>query len=371
MTAKNKKNVSIFFPKKIIPLVLLFVILSFSPIKPKLAHACWWGDAQCTKVFDELRDRIEGVIMTTLDQQAARILNEQMNKLVGGGYGIGARFITNWESFLVTEPERQARAFANAKIDQALRGRGSYSMYIPRSYALGSVLGASDSKANEGFFGGGKVLGDSSECASDSECPSDQSCVNGTCVFKDGGSLSSGDNYYGSIQSAGQSAISDQEPKVTYEGNPSQMFSDPNKKWQLFNIYVGGINNRWGMNIYATSLRLQAEQQYTMINITQGQAYGGYLPTMRNGIVTTPGSTIAQAVANVQDIGNKIIAAAKHPEQIVTAVVTNVISKALQVGIGVVDRQINQMTDKALYEVNGQLNKFGPGALYNNGLRRY
>jgi hypothetical protein len=355
---KNNKKSNVSFFKKTLLAVLLSVFLSFFPIKAEPTRACWWSEATCMEAFNRLDATIEGVIMTTLQQQAARIINEQVNKLVGGTVGTGARFITNWESYLVTEPRRQAQIFVNAKIDQSLRGRGSYSSYIPRSF--GSVLGASDSKSNEGFFGG-KVLGDTS-CTNASDCTEDQDCINGTCV-SNGSSLAGSGNYYQDMQATAENAVSEEDPQVTYEGDPSQMFSGDT--FEPYNTFFSGINSNTMAAEYFKSVKIEKQQQLATMAQVQGQANNGYLSTMRNGMVVTPGATIAQTVANVQDIGNKIIAAAKHPEQIVTAVITNVISKSLQVGIGMVDRQVNQMTDKALNEVNSKVNSFGPGALYN------
>jgi len=328
--------------KKITIVFLLSIGISFSPIFSQKTFA--WTEIP-GQIFKQTLEKIDynlnGIILGTLKMQAARMLDQQVSKLIGGTVGSGAMFITNWESFLITEPQRQADRYVNDYLSQLTRGRGSYSSYVsvPRSY----VLGASDSKNNEGFFGG-KVLGSDDE------------------VYSSG-------NYYEELLNVGKSATSERvEPQITYEESPAYMFSDGNFK--KMNLYLSGINNPWAFDIYAQNKYQEYLQNQKQIASDQAKAYSGYKGTMRNGVIVTPGSLTAQTIANVQDMGNKIIAAATHPAEIISSVVSNIVTKAMLSGIGavssVVDRQVNQVTDKVVNEVNGNLSKYGPSSLYNS-----
>lgn len=359
---KNKNNFKLPLFKKAILTVFLCSVLSFFPLH-KSSAALWpYIDPPYQRMLDTIYDQIKGVILSSLKQQAARIINEQVNKLVGGTVGSAAKFITDWEVFLVTEPQRQANKYMNDYISQTLGGRGSGYGYIPISprYGYGSVYGASDSKDNstdsfisEGFVGG-KVLGEGD--------PPYQEAT--TTVYSS--------DYYENMREIGESVTSEKDMRVTYEGNPSRMFSDGT--FRNFNLYLSGINNPWAFQIYTQSRYNEYLENQRWIASNRAIAYGGYLGTVRNGVVVTPGSTIAQAVANAQDIGNKIISSAQHAPEIIASIVTNVITQALQQGIGavasVVDRQINQVTDKVVNEVNQNLNKYGPRAVFDNN-RRY
>jgi hypothetical protein len=326
-----------------------FFLFSFFPFFAPATHAWTAIPAAILKqTWEKLDFTINGIIMTTLKQAGMRTVMQQYSKIVGGSMGSGARFITNWQSYLIIDPQQQANAIVNAKIDQALRGRGSYYGYIPNSYGYGSVLGASDSKNNEGFAGG-KVLGDSFESIlGKAENPSS-------------------DYYEGMLYVAKKASTEKEEPQMTYEGDPSRMLSG--NTFKNANQITYGLNNGWGQDIYWRNEQWKNEQQQTMISQTQSIANNAYLSTMKNGMVITPGSLISQTMANVQNIGNEIMAAATHPEEVISSVLANFITQATVMGIGavssVVDRQVNQVTDKALNQMNSQTRTSGPGAMYN------
>jgi hypothetical protein len=350
----KKQKINLFFLKKSAFSSFLFFLIVSGSFLPFRTYA--W-DAIPAAIYKQTMEKIDwniqGIIMGALKQQAARIINEQVNKLVGGTVGSAAMFITDWEDFIVNEPQRQARTYMNDYLSQITMGRGSYSGYSYRSY--GTVLGASDSKTNEGFFGG-KVLGENDVQG------------NGT------GNSASSDNYYETLLDTGKAATVDKKDLVPdYEGSPSQMFASGNFK--NMNSYFSGVNNPWAFDIQARGRYAMYQEDQRQQAFARSIAYQGYLGTTKNGRIVTPGSTIEQTVANVQDIGNKIIAAAQHPEELISSVVANVINTAIKQGIGaasnMVDRQVNQVTDKVLNTVNSNLRSVGPRALYKGGSRRY
>lgn len=319
------------------------------------SRAALWPvmDPSYQRMLDTVYDQVKGVIMGALQQQAARMINQQYAKLVGGTVGSGAMFITNWANFLITEPERETNKYLNDYLSQLTRGRGSYSSYVSASSSY--VLGASDSKANEGFFGG-KVLGEGDSA--------DQEAA--TTVY------SSGNYYEDLLDSAKRATTEKTDSEITYEGDPSQALSE-DKTFRKHNEGMYGLIFRPLFVINARNKAFIYQQNQEKIAFAQSIAYEGYKGTTRNGQVITPGSLISQTMANVEDLGNKVIAAAENPAQVISSVVANVITQAALTGIGaassIVDKQVNQVTDKAMNKVNGTLNQYGPSVLYNSGSR--
>jgi hypothetical protein len=344
---KNKEKPGVSTLKKTILVVLFSLFLSFLPVH-KSSAALWPAiDPMYQRVLDTVYDQLQGIIMGALKQAAAKMINQQVNKLVGGGSGSGAMFITNWESFLINEPKQKASLYMNDYLGKVTGGKGSFSGYASRQ--SGSVLGAFDSKpSDEGFFGG-KVLGSADETDSKSNFSN---------------------SYYEDLLDAGKNAAEEkQDPKITLEVGPSEIFSSGN--FENYNKLQYDLNNPVLMDMQIDNERQKKIEENEKIAATQSVAYQGYLGNTKNGSVVTPGSTIGQAVANAQDMGNKILAAASRPGEMISSIVSQIVTQALQQGIGavsgMVNRQVNQVTDKAKSQLNGNLDKYGPGSMYKSG----
>lgn len=345
---KNKTQFRKSTFEKTVLVVLLSSFLSFLPIHKSNA-AIWPAiDPTYQRVIDTVYEQLQGVIMSALKQAAAKMINQQVNKLVGGSASSGTMFITNWEDFLVNEPKKQADKYINDYLSQLTKGRGSASSYISSSGS--SVLGAYDSKSSEGFFGG-KVLGSDDETTT---------------------TTASSGNYYEELLDTAKKATTEKtEPEVTYEGNPSDMLSG--KNFSKFNLYLSptAINSKFAMGlVWAPYKQQQYLQNQEKIAAAQSVAYKGFKGATKDGIVITPGSTVEQAVANAQDIGNKILASSEKPAEMISSIVSQIVTQALQQGIGevssMVDQQVNQVTDKVVNARDQALSKYGPSSLYNN-----
>ena len=329
---------------------ILFVVVLLSPQKTQ----AFWGEFVQENyhfLLKKIDDTITGIGLGMLKQQALNMLNQQVNKLITGSSTSSVMFITNWENYLVKDPEKKAIIYINDKISQSLRGKtgSNYITSSSTSYKI-SENQASDfnSYASEGFFSS------TAQAASSSNL----------------NLSSSAGNYLTQLEQIAKSHTSEKKDSiVTYEGNPSQMFANGNFK----NIekYLSGINNPWAFDMYAQETYQKKLVEEKKIAETEAIAYQGVKgKKSADGTVINPGSIIKEAIVNVQDLGNKIIAAATHPEEVVSAVVSQMITKAIQQGIGevqsMVEKEVDNVTSKINSEIGNATGKLGTGILYNN-----
>lgn len=324
---------------KIKYIIIILFFLTLLPLRP--AHAALWPaiDPIIKQNLEQVYDRIKGMILSTLKQQAVKMLTSQMNKMVsGGGAGGSAKFITNWQDYLVKTPENNTKQYMNDYLSQITKGKGSATGYISASSISGSssskVQGASiTSLASEGF---GKVGGGS---------------------------------YSGQLLDMGKKATVDQQqPQVTFQGDPSQMFAQGNLK--QFDTFLSGINNPWSFTSNAQSeyqKKLAEEKKTAQTKAIANQSYIGAGEKKGKGNITMPGINIKDMMSKIQGMGPDILTNATHPEEIITAIASQMISK-MSGGLGDVSKMINQQVGKVTGQVTGATNaavtKSGPGAAY-------
>jgi hypothetical protein len=312
------------FTKKIVFSIGIAFCVSLSPFGVKKSHA--WMSMQAAsykQMLETIQTQIEGVIMGMLKQEAAKMLNDQVSKLIGGGSSGSAMFITDWEDYLIKRPEGQTRIYMNDYLTQITSGRGSKTGY-----------------SGEGFSGGGDI-----------------------------GSYASM-----LVNMAKKETIEKQLPKMDYPGNPAQMFAQGNFK--NMGTYLSGINNPWAFSVNAKSEYTENMTSKKKVAESRAVAYEGFRGAEVSGgkkgdvLITNPGSVIKEAITNVQDIGNKIVASATHPQEVISSIVSQMMSQAVQQGIGMAKSTIEKEVSKVsgqFGQITGQMTqKFGPGALYGN-----
>ncbi|HPN96367.1 MAG TPA: hypothetical protein PLK35_01235 [Candidatus Moranbacteria bacterium] len=316
-----KKNKTCF--KKYFFIAILSFALSFSPLSAKKSHA-WlsFAAAEYKQMLEEISKHIDGVTLSILKQEAVRILTKQINKIVGGSSSESAMFITDWRDYLVKKPEDKTKKYMNDYLSKITQGKGSSSGY-----------------KSEGFFSGG-----------------------------------SGGSYAKKlVDDAKKNTTEKPTPKVTYQEDPSKMFSEGNFK--KMNLYLSGINNPWTFEANAQNEYKKRLAEEKKIAETKSVAYSGFEGKKKESkdgkeTIINPGSLVKEAVANVQDIGNKILAAATHPEEVITAVVSQMITQALEQGIGQIEKYIDEEVDGVLESIGEDnlefLKKDGPGSTYKN-----
>lgn len=322
---------------KIFVVFLISIIFSQTPISTPSTHAFWGEFVQENYHFilKKIDDTITGTILSTLKQQAMKMITGQMEKLIGGGAGSGgAKFITDWKDYIVKKPKDETKVYMNDYLSQITKGRGSSTGYVGKSSAPGGSLssGMKGAKLSEGFGG----------------------------------------NYSSQLVNMAKKKVVDPKtPQMTYEGDPSQMFSSGTFK--NMNHFLSGINNPWSFEMHTAAEKKKKDEENTRIATAKAIANNGFksvgekekASAKGKESISMPGSLVKDMAANAQDLGNKILAGATHPEEIITAMVSQMMSKAMQMGIS----QVQSMVGKEIGGmISGKMNdlvkKEGPGAIF-------
>ncbi len=312
---KNKTN-------KIIVALLLSAVIILVPLESVRADA--WGANYSAAILKQtmelIAQQIHGAIMGALKQAAVQTINSTVSNLVSGGGGSGgAMFITDWDDYLVGQPLKKTELYMNDFFTLTTRGSGSSSNYVSSS---GSGEGVSGSYTNY-------LVEQAKKTTTESTLP--------------------------------QTDLSD------YVSDPSKMFSAGN--WRGFSAFVSNpANNPFGYTLMSQSAYQEKLEKEKDEARTKAMSYQGYTAKESNGRVITPGSTIASMQADVQDLGNKILASAQSVPEIITAVVTRIATNAIRQGIGNaqrnVQKEITNVTTSVTSDINETVQQSGPGTIF-------
>jgi len=337
-----------FFGKKIM-VFLLVLFLLFSPGKENEAQAFWGEFVQESYHFmlQKIEDQITGVIMGTLKQQAVMMINREINSIIGGATGMGVRFITNWTDYLVTQPNMQEQRILNDYVSQVTRGVGSAVSY--EAVRLGTSIMANNGSKTLGLKNGQPmVLGEDSS----NEGFEEQAA-----------------NHLLELTEVAKSSIEETVPQITFEGSPENLFASGD--FRGLETYFTGINNAWGMQIHMDEKKEEIKKQTQNEALAKSIANGGFIGTGEEngeGNITYPGTLIKESIANIEDLGNKIIASAQSMPEVISSVVSRMMTQLIQRGFNEVDRmvqkQINDVTNQVNSQVNKAISEVGPSAQY-------
>lgn len=301
------------FRKAILTAFLVFS-LAIAPMSAPPAHALWgeFPAAGFRGILAYLLQMVTGIIMGNLKQEAFKQINIQLSGTIGGSSAINAKFIVNWTDYLDTAPTKNTNKYINDYISQMTAGRGSAAGY----------------QSAEGFGG----------------------------------------NYIGQMAQMARASTTERAMlRPTYVGNPSQnLFAGGNL--DNFNLLFSGVN-------YAPIFELHVDQEYEKrlalekkAASDQAIAYQGFKGTGENGYITSPGSLTKDAMANAQDVGNKIVASAQSMPEVFTAIIQQMTNKYVEVGNdnvrANVQREFKNTQSKVVQQINTQTQTAGPGALY-------
>lgn len=310
-----KKTKNKTYPKKFI-FALIFAFFSLLPAGAKEAGA-WQGFVY--EIFKQnleiMRETINGIMLSAAKQQAIQALNEEINYLITGNSSSSAMYITDWKDYLVEQPAQEAKKIIlNDYISQVTSGRGSISGY-------------SSSSSSEGFG-----------------------------------------NYSSSLTQIAQNTVESYSatPTVTYSGDPSLMFE--NSTFKDMDSYLSGINNPWTFNDHVEQKYQEEKSKAEQVNFAKSIAGQGFLGKESNGITLTPGSLVKENVAKIQNAGIDVVTNATRVQEVITAVVTQMISKSIQQGIGSIQnsvhKEISEVRNDVTSEINSQIKNVGPEALF-------
>lgn len=341
MFQKKEKSTGRSVALKRTAFVVVFSLFFFSFGANK---ALAW-DAIAAAIYKQAREEIsytiKGITMGSMKQAAIRMLSQQVDRFIAGTTANGARFITNWQDYLIGAPVRNAQRYANDYISRALSGRGSIAY---KKYS-NSVLGASTT-AGEGFDNSGTVLGDETTDSA---------------------------NYAQGLQTMAQDEILNAEPySYTYPGDPNEMFKGQGNLRQ-FNEFTGnGQNNKdntvWNFYSVVSGEYQSALDSEKQVANAQGLANQGFVSETVNGLVEKPGILYKEMKSNIDNLPNLAMVNATNVSELAAAAASKAITSAITAGINgvsnMINRQVNQVTNRAIQQVNKQVNAYGPGALY-------
>jgi len=332
----NPKKQKLSASKKTILVLVFALFFSFSPIVTKEANA-WMTipSMLMDNAFDEIMYTIKSMIMGSLQQAAIKMISKQADRFLSGVSSNGARFITNWEDYLIDNPTRNTQRYANDYISRAFSGRGSVSY----KKAKNSVLGAS-TIAGEGF-GKEAVLGDASDLYAGEE------------------------SYQEKMQYMLQDRVINPPEWQAYTGEPSELFQS--QTFAEMNDYIeNGLPAVAQMNV-ANEYEKKLEEEKSIAAV-EANANSGFISEKVDGMVSKPGKLFEEMQANVDNLPNLAIAGATSIGQLIAATASTAISKMFDKAVSGVERTINRevgkVTNKATKQVNQKVNSYGPGALY-------
>lgn len=293
---KMQKNIpKNFFPKTLM-IVIVATTLSLAPVKTQKAEAFWGEIMQqfLKQALELIQDNIQGIIMGELKQIAAKTMNEEVANLVSGSSSQDSKIIGNYKEFLHTDPKKETDRYMKELLTDITGGRGSLSNYIP---------------SGEGFGGG------------------------------NGGSYNAQ-----LVEMVQNSVINTPTPTVDYIGDPRQnLFDEPGN----LDKYVSGINYPLKLQVYTQQKyqeRLEIEKDAARTEAIAGQGFKG---TRKGDTIITPGSLIGDNMADVMDLGNKVIAGAQSIPETITAVVTQVIAQTIENGVGKASENVQREGPKS------------------------
>jgi multidrug efflux pump subunit AcrA (membrane-fusion protein) len=297
---------------------LMIIFFLLSPFK--VAMAGEWGGAMVANLWLYTQERItyymDRIVLAALKQAAADTMTSTVDAIVYGRSSGGAMYITNWEDYLYTAPQDEAALYLKDFLNTSVRGTAAVADYaaaetgqMGKSYATQLI-----------------------------------------------------DNVYTSIMGS-----ANPQANAPQCDSPSQMFN--NGSWRGYMAYTSSANCRpEGSELKA---RMAYQKQYDLkreVAKTQAEAYSGFRATTKNGQVITPGSIVKDIQSNVEDLGNKMLAAAESaPEVIIDAVVKRM-AKSLAMGIGNaasgVQREITNPLASTRRDIENKIRVNGPGTVF-------
>lgn len=307
-----------FLKRTILSFVFLFTIL-IAPVQT--ARADCWG---CTYIAtawkyaaEEIRIVYRGAVTGAFKVAVGNTINQQITNAIGGGGDNGPMFIVNWETFLIADPQKKANTYMNDFFSQTLRGRNTSTYQQTQSLSLSTT----SRLQQEGIVKTAQAAAESA-----------------TQPLYD-------KNYYKYLA---QSAIDTINPQpvnmnlMSYASSPSDIFDQGS--WRGFSSYfTNPANNHFGYSqIAQNAYRQKISEEQRKADI-QAVAYQGFKASeTADGIVKTPGSTIANLVSKAQGFSFDSITSAQDFGTLISSGVASAASLAIT---NAVQTGLNQATD--------------------------
>lgn len=303
-------------------IIALFSFLFFS--YPAKTQAAFWPviDPIIKRMLDTVYATIQGIILGASKQAAVKMLNSQVDSLMSGNGSStdGAAFITDWRDYLEIQPLNNTTTYMNSRLTTMTSGRSSSSGY-----------------SSEGFSGTG--------------------------------------SYANKLVQMEKTKMTEQNSvtKMTYEGDPAEMFASGNLKNSEIFLDAEKPNNGWTFDMdFDKNYQLKLAEQRRIYQ-TQAIANQSFKSTTSgtgdNQIVTRPGILTKDSVANIENIPNNVIASANSIPEVISSVVSQMITKAIQKGFDGIQKSV-QNSENSQSKLDSGMNTYvtnnGPGILFGN-----
>jgi len=307
-----------------IAIAMMIFLFSFFPYAN--AKADYWGAAMMSEVwaaaYNKMMKQIDDTLVASLQQAAYQTISNAYNNAISGASG--PMFITNWENFLISDPQRKADLYMNDFFTSMTSGRGS-----------------------AGYSNAKKFLSTRNGLSSEEKVAGAETAREGIVAGDYAWSISSGSYQVALVEEAKNNTINASIPACEIT-DASGAFTG--NSWSTFTTMIGTDScNKFGFNNISQSAYASKLEKEGKIAETQGLAGQGFLPKMSGNTIITPGSTIASIQAQIEDLPNKVIAAADSAPEIITSIVTRLATRTIQQGIG-------QAQQYAQREINNQVN---------------
>ena len=314
--------------KPIVVSAFALVLFSQALVSVPRAQAGYWGEAIFATFMDDMLEKImrqiEGAMLAALKASAVNLINSQVGQLIGGSSAGESLVINDWKGFLYDEPEQKVQIEMENFFASMTSGRSSSANYdSPYSLASGSP-----------------TLG------------------NYSARLVEGAKLSLGTPY---------------QPTDILEVSPDPEAALAEGDLRTLNaLFSNPMNNPFGFTLAAQSYERSVREQEQQEQLVQSISHG------YRGSPGLPGSTGGQMVADGQDVGNKIIAAASNPAELASGIITSLVNKTvtnmIQKGIGDVQANIQREIGNVDRQISGQIKTLdqtlGPAAGFIDEVRQ-
>lgn len=314
--------------KTIVVSVFALVFFSQATLLAPRVQAGYWGEPIFAAYIDDMLEKImrqiEGAMLAALKSSAVTLINSQVGQLVGGSSTGASMVINDWKQYLYAEPEQKVQVYMEDWFSQMTKGRASSANYdSPYSLATGSpTLGNYSARLVEG---------------------------------------------------AKYSLSAPYQPTDILEVSPDPEAALAEGDLRTLNaLFSNPMNNPFGFTLAAQSYERSVREREQQEQVVQAISHG------YRSVPGLPGATLGQMVADVQDIGNKIIAAAENPAELASGIITSLVNKTItsmiQKGIGDVQANIQREINSVDRKITGQIQEIneelGPAAGFIRDVRQ-
>ncbi|NTW15496.1 MAG: hypothetical protein HGA38_03945 [Candidatus Moranbacteria bacterium] len=313
--------------KKTRPVAVALLLVCVLSLSARPAYA--WGDAIPAAILkqtlEKIQAQIDGVLLATLKSTTISLLNTRVMSMVVGNSTKQSLIITDWRQYLYGESQQKTKlAYESTFKPLTLQGRAS-------GFNAAGSSGSYESKLSK--------IAD---------------------LHLSGGS--------GTVGSTARLSELSGDPITSIGSGDFRVLSE------MFSTGSDPI----GYSLRAERFVMEENAKNTQAAQVQAMASGYKGVKDANGNTILPGSTIGQIVSNVQDIGNKIIAEAQNPNELISGAIATLanrmITNVIQNGLGSIQSKLLREVASVDAQIGSRIDlasqTLGRGAAYSSEINQ-